>query len=118
MRIILLKGPRFVHQYIIQGRQVVHSNVVLHLHRVLRLPDSDAGRLQIQHLDHLDPDTLTPLDESGTYTLQAYVRLQDGSSYDLVQRGATELLALKELLKSSVDLRLLENRLALDTRVR
>lgn len=107
-----------MNQYVIQGHQVVHSHLVMHLHRMLLLPNTDAGPLRDLQNEHLDPHDLAPLDVSGGYTLQAYVYLRDGSSYDLIQQGASELLRLKELLRGSVDLRLLENRLSLDTRVR
>ncbi len=58
-----------------------------------------------------------PLDPSGTYMLQASVRVQDGSRPDIMSKGIQELLALKEALRGCVELDVGE-RLALDTRVR
>ena len=57
------------------------------------------------------------LDPSGAYVLQVSVRVQDGSKVELVNRGMTELLNLKETLKGIVELEV-GDRLAMDTRVR
>ena len=57
------------------------------------------------------------LDLSGTYILQASVRIQDGSKVESMTKGVNELLGLKETLKGVVELEI-GDRLALDTRVR
>jgi len=57
------------------------------------------------------------LDESGGYLMQASVRVQDGSKVETMQRGANELLGLRETLRGVVELEVVE-RLSLDTRVR
>ena len=57
------------------------------------------------------------LDLSGTYILQASVRVQDGLKVETMTKGANELLSLKEILKGVVELEI-SDRLALDTRVR
>ncbi|MCJ1467206.1 Mediator of RNA polymerase II transcription subunit 18 [Pseudocyphellaria aurata] len=44
------------------------------------------------------------LDPSGTYILQAALRVSDGTKPELMTRGITELLALKEMLKGVVEL--------------
>ena len=62
-------------------------------------------------------EDLTPLDRSGAYVLETKVEVKDGKKPDLVQRGAKELLGLKEILKGVVQLKGLE-RLVFDTRVR
>ena len=57
------------------------------------------------------------LDPSGTYTLEAQIKVQDGSKVELMNRGMNELQNLKETLKGVVDLDV-GDRLAMDTRVR
>ena len=57
------------------------------------------------------------LDPSGSYVIQASIRVQDGSKVEMVNRGMTELLNVKETLKGVVDLDV-GDRLAMDTRVR
>lgn len=57
------------------------------------------------------------LDPSGTYILQAAVRVQDGSKVETMTKGVNELLSLKETLKGVVEMEM-GDRLALDTRVR
>lgn len=57
------------------------------------------------------------LDPSGAYVLQAALRVSDGTKPELMARGITELLALKEMLKGVVEMAVAE-RLSLDTRVR
>ena len=67
------------------------------------------SKLDISHARLLDP--------SGTYILQAAVRVQDGSKVETMTKAVNELLSLKETLKGVVELEMGE-RLALDTRVR
>lgn len=64
------------------------------------------------------PDTskLTPLDTSGGYILQASLEITDGNSPDLKDKATQQILAMKETLRSSIDL-VPGDRLALDTRV-
>jgi len=57
------------------------------------------------------------LDPSGTYILQAAVRVQDGSKVETMTKGVIELLSLKETLKGVVEMEM-GDRLALDTRAR
>ena len=60
----------------------------------------------------------TPLlDPSGTYLLQAGVKVQDGSKVEIMNKGMNELLNLKETLKGVVNLDV-GDRLAMDTRVK
>ena len=57
------------------------------------------------------------LDPSGAYLVQACIRVQDGSKVEIVNRGMTELLNLKETLRGVVDLDI-GDRLAMDSRAR
>lgn len=105
-------GPRLVSTYTISGYRFTHHSASLLLYRVT-LPastvenDSTSGGLPQARL----------LDPSGTYILQASVRVQDGSKVEIMTKGVNELLGLKETLKGVVELEI-GDRLALDTRVR
>ena len=57
------------------------------------------------------------LDASGTYVLQASIRVQDGAKVEMMNKGMNELMNLKETLKGAVELDM-GDRLAMDTRVR
>jgi mediator of RNA polymerase II transcription subunit 18 len=57
------------------------------------------------------------LDGSGTYLLQAAVRVSDGSKPELMATGVKELIHIRDMLKSVVDLKP-GDRLAMDTRVK
>lgn len=101
-----------VSTYTISGHRFTHHSASLLLYRVT-LPadalktDSTSGGLPQARL----------LDPSGTYILQASVRVQDGSKVETMTKGVNELLSLKETLKGVVELEI-GDRLALDTRVR
>ena len=103
-------GYQAVYEYVVQGQQFVHNNVVLHLHRAMSATNS-------QNHDADYPRDLLPVDESGAYILHAYVRVQDGTVPDVVSKGTAELMQLKELLRGAIDLRVVD-RLSLDTRVK
>ena len=61
-------------------------------------------------------DTMTTLDPSGGYVLQASIDLADSNNPELKRRGTEELLSLKEVFRGAIDLQPAE-RLSLDTRV-
>ena len=101
-----------VSTYTISGHRFTHHSASLLLYRITRPAtttedDPTSGGLPQARL----------LDPSGTYILQASVRVQDGSKVETMAKGANELLGLKETLKGVVDLEI-GDRLALDTRVR
>lgn len=62
-------------------------------------------------------DSLKLLDGSGSFVLEACVRIDDRTKPSLVQSATEELMSFRNEMKGSVDLRPPE-RLALDTRVR
>lgn len=62
-------------------------------------------------------ETSRLLDPSGTYLLQVSLRVQDGSKPELMSRGISELVALRDMLKGVVEL-VVPDRLSLDTRLR
>jgi len=109
-----------VHQFVTQGHQLVRHNTVIYLHQVLQYPlvnprqpfiEADALR------NAASLHSLELVDKSEAYTLQAYVRILDGSKPESMNRGMAELGVLKEMMKGCVDLRPVD-RLALDTRVK
>lgn len=104
--------PRHVSTYAISGHRFTHHSASLLLYRVT-LPANIA--------ENNSTSVVLPqarlLDLSGTYILQASVRVQDGSKVESMTKGVNELLGLKETLKGVVELEI-GDRLALDTRVR
>ena len=105
----------------------MHNNVIVLLYRLLRVPEtnsnplkvsggrSEAGPGSLDAVHHLS--SWKPLDPSGSYILQASVRVQDGSKPESMSLGTSELQNFKEMLKGVVDLEV-GDRLAMDTRVR
>ena len=85
------------------------------LYRVILAPSIAAREELLSFPNDVEKGRL--LDPSGAYVLQVSVRVQDGSKVELVNRGMTELLNLKETLKGIVELEV-GDRLAMDTRVR
>ena len=59
---------------------------------------------------------LLPLDESGSYNLQASVLVADGNNQELRDRATKQLLTIKDVLKPAITLGP-GDRLALDTKV-
>ncbi len=104
----------YVTEYVLQGHRVVHNNVILSLHRLLRFPPSDEGR---PRSELISLDSLGLLDDSGAYMLQASIRLHDGGNPEIIALGVKELNALKAELKGVVELKLVD-RLSLDTRAK
>lgn len=64
-----------------------------------------------------DHSSWVPFDRSGSYILQASIRVQDGSKPESMTLGITELQAFKEMMKGVVNLEV-GDRLAMDTRVK
>lgn len=98
---------RSVSKYCLIGQRFTYKNTCIFLHRIHVLSGADAEDVQNAPL----------LDSSGTYILQTTVRVLDGANVELVNRGMTELLQLKETLQSIVSLDIAD-RLAMDPRVR
>ncbi|KAK7555758.1 mediator complex, subunit Med18 [Phyllosticta citricarpa] len=107
---------KYVSEYIDEGYQFVHKNAVIHLHRILRLPNSVPGR--DSPLETLPPlDKLEPLDSSGAYILQVSIKIQDNYKPETREKATAEIMAFKNVMKGVVELGPAE-RLSLDTRVK
>lgn len=78
-----------------------------------------AGSMEVENImkSLSDHSSWVSLDLSGSYILQASVRVQDGSKPESMTLGITELQAFKEMMKGVVDLEV-GDRLAMDTRVK
>lgn len=101
--------------YLIFGHRLSYLSTSLLLFRPhVPLPPSSSSLSSQQHPTLAHSRLLDP---SGAYILQAALRVSDGTKPELMTRGITELLALKEMLKGVVELSVGE-RLSLDTRVR
>ena len=58
-----------------------------------------------------------PLDPSGTWLVEAVVRVEDGSNSKLMEQAMQELMSFKKQMEGSVEMRV-PDRLAMDTRVK
>lgn len=113
-------------EYMLEGHRIIHNNIILLLYRLLRPPkegmdgfNTSAGGTENESMLNSMPDhgSWAPFDPSGSYILQASIRVQDGSKPESITLGITELQAFKEMMKGVVDLEV-GDRLAMDTRVR
>jgi mediator of RNA polymerase II transcription subunit 18, fungi type len=64
-----------------------------------------------------DFKSLKPIDPSGSYVLEAKIRVQDLNTPNIVDSGVQELKRFKNQLKGCVDLNV-PDRLKLDTRIK
>ncbi|KAL8727637.1 MAG: hypothetical protein Q9181_005632, partial [Wetmoreana brouardii] len=95
-----------VSTYHLQGHRLTHNNISLLLFQPA-LPAASGSE---------SASGLTPIDPT-RFILEASLKVADGTKPDQMARGAKELMALKEMLRGSVELECVE-RGALDTRVR
>ncbi|KAI9664593.1 MAG: Mediator of RNA polymerase II transcription subunit 18 [Bathelium mastoideum] len=109
-------GYDYVTEYVLQGHRLIHENLIMWLHRIL-LYSNEPSSDSTPRTSMPDINALLPLDESGSYLLQASVRVQDGSKPEIFNKAQSELLGFKETMKGSLDLRVVD-RLSLDTRYR
>lgn len=103
-------------EYCVQTQRVVSRDILLSLQRILcfvpGVPDQSSPQQSLPPLS-----SLTLLDPSGAFLLEAKVQVDDRTKQTLVQRAFDQLNWLKSELKGVVELRAPE-RLALDTRVK
>ena len=105
----------FTTEYVVEGDMFVHNDIAIFLHRVLHYADNDDMTAPRRHLPALKDMTL--FEKSGSYVLQAFIIVQDGSNQETMKTASQHLFGLREQLKSAV---LLEqaDRLSLDTRAK
>lgn len=90
--------------------------MVIFLHRILHEPG--VRNLQTEPKAKPPPfESLQLLDQSGTYILEAKVRVQDFKDAAVLESGVNELKAFQTSMKGCVELSL-PDRLAMDTRVK
>ena len=106
----------YVSEYIIEGYRFIHQNVILLLHRVVRMSGSGLDQ-RSPRKDLPKSGILEPLDPSGARVLQSSVRIQDGSKPDSISVGINELKVFKEMMRGVVELDI-GDRLALDPRLK
>ena len=102
-------------EYVLSGHQFIHGNLILLLHHHLRVPTTPSSLSPQDRVPAIN--TLQPLDPSGTYLLQASIRVQDGNKPESMSMGINELKAFKDLMKGVVEMEV-GDRLALDSRAR
>ena len=93
----------------------IHNDIAIFLHRVLHYPGGDGSNLPRRQLPPLKDMTL--FEKSGSYVLQAYIIVQDGSNQETMKTASQHLFGLREQLKSAVVLEQAD-RLSLDTRAK
>lgn len=104
----------FVVEFIVEGHHVVHKNILVSLFRIVKSNDQTQAAPSTT-LPSLE--SLVPLDSSGTFVLEARVRIDDRTKPTLVTAASDELNAFRDLMRGSVDMKAPE-RLSLDTRAR
>lgn len=110
---------RYVSQYVLKGDRFYDQDTILFVHCVFQVSDPASPDAEITFAAiNTVPDIsdLTPLDPSGAFILQASIEIADGNSTELKDRASQQLLAMKEILRFSVDLAP-GDRLALDARI-
>ncbi|CAG8130281.1 unnamed protein product [Penicillium salamii] len=106
-------GYNFKAEFVVEGDMFVHNDIAIFVHRVLQYPDESSQPREI--LPAFKDMTL--LEESGSYVLQAFITVQDGSNQETMKTASQHLFGLREQLKSAVRLEQAD-RLSLDTRAK
>ena len=97
------------------GERFYDQDTTLFIHRILQLPDAiNEHPTNTSSLPEIDK--LKPLDNSGGFVLQVSLEVVDGNNLELKEKAIAQLMAMKEILKQSVNI-IPGDRLALDTRV-
>ncbi|KAK5163721.1 uncharacterized protein LTR77_010394 [Saxophila tyrrhenica] len=109
-----LEWYKFINQFYLQGHRFVQGNVVITISRVCPAETTDGDLLESEAPTTVN---LPPLDPSGSYVIEACVRMEDGSTTALRDQATKELLAFADGLKGAIDLRV-PDRLALDPRIK
>lgn len=105
----------FTTEYVVEGDMFIHNDIAIFLHRVLHYPSGDELSLPRRQLPALKDMTL--FEKSGSYVLQAFIIVQDGSNQETMKTASQHLFGLREQLKSAVVLEQAD-RLSLDTRAK
>ncbi|KAF2405203.1 hypothetical protein EJ06DRAFT_525739 [Trichodelitschia bisporula] len=104
---------RYQSRHLLEGHRLVYNNVVISLYRAF-VPREDSATA----LSPLPPRSqLQLLDPSGTYIVEANIRLSDRSNPTIINTGLKELDRLRTQLRDIIDLKV-PDRLKLDTRVK
>ena len=106
----------FVTEYVLEGDVFIHGDIVIFMHRVLTFPVDNHPSSSVRR--SLPPlRSLSPLDPTGSYILQATVIVQEGSNPQMMKTATQLLFSFREQMKSAVKLEQAD-RLSLDTRVK
>lgn len=109
---------RYVMEYVSEGDKFYDYDITIFVYRMLEIPSQASPSAGPRpSMEPLPWASLTLLDKSGTYVVQASAEIEDGSKPALMDRAAQQLLRLKESLKYSVVLAP-GDRNALDTKVK
>lgn len=97
------------------GNRFIHGNVIVRIYRLLApvgVPISPQSALPPSQLSELKQ-----LDQSGSFIVEASVRIEDSSNSTLTEQGKKELLDFQATMDGAVDL-IAPDRLSLDNRVK
>lgn len=111
----MLTHWRYVNQYLTDGHRFIHNNIVIRIYRIKLVPEG-TGALEPLDAPLPAPEELKLLDQSGTWMMEVFIRIADGTNSKLLGEATKELLALQREVEGAIDLRVPE-RLSLDTRV-
>jgi mediator of RNA polymerase II transcription subunit 18, fungi type len=109
-----MQFSRYVDESVLEGHRFVWRNVVILLSRTLQYPPPATNSIRTELPEFT---SLTPLDKTGGYILQATVRLENGSSPNLRELGRQDLDSFRDRIKGVVEMKTAD-RLTLDTRVK
>jgi len=109
---------RLLGQHYSLGHRFVSNNVVIRIFRVLLSPaQQQLPADKILEGPPLHVSELSVLDPSGTYVVEASVRIEDRKNTKIAEQAVAELRVFKQSVEGVIDLRV-PDRLALDTRVK
>ena len=123
-----IMDARHTSTYLLQGHRFTYQNTSLLLYRVFvptTASDVTTTKTNPEQYNNnvsdnaglIDMAQQRLLDASGTWVLQAGLRVQDGSKVETMAQGVNELVGVREMLRGVVELEIGE-RLAMDTRVK
>ncbi|KAF2840850.1 hypothetical protein M501DRAFT_1023203 [Patellaria atrata CBS 101060] len=108
-------GYNYLSEHILEGHRVVHENVIVLLHRLLRFPPEMRSR-QAPREQLLPLNDLNPFKAQTGYVIQASIRISEPKP-EIIKKALAELTKFKDQVKGIVDLTVVD-RLSLDTRIK
>ncbi|SMR64051.1 unnamed protein product [Zymoseptoria tritici ST99CH_3D1] len=108
----------YKYQYILLGHRFVHGNIVIRVYRLYYASSASEGNASGEEAVEASPpqrQDLKPVDESGSWIVDATVRVEEGAGAEVLERGKRELERFRQGMEGCVDLKA-GDRLSLDVR--